>query len=289
MKNILEKYIFQYPQLSLPIKQGMSQSQIYHKIIHRGIFPSKLENPFLCSPHDRIVDINTPLGIIPVLQIYHRADFIRFVQVISHHCEPISVPDSMGAVTYFNLINWRKIRSHQISYMTSGHTDWSEEFKRFTSTPSNYKDTLIVISHGPYSALPAEKANMTEKRWLETSLLIRTYHELTHLLCHHLWSTHKHAIRDEIVADCIGLIAATKNYDISLASELLGITSDENHIDGRLNNYLNNNLDTNKVISNAKITIDYLSNLFIHNNNLSPFEFLKIIEEQNIGYDLWTE
>ena len=287
MTHPLEEYTMLYPQLSLPIREGMSQSEEYKNIVKRGVLPKDPKVPFACSPEDRVFTVETPVGTIPVLQICCRADFVRFIQAISHRCEPVPVPDSMGAVTYFGLTNWHKIQQHKMAYLLSGSTDWAQEFRRFTADPKNYKDTVLVVSQGPYSALPAERAGLSQEDWIRASLTIRTWHELTHLISRTLYPENKHALRDELMADCIGLLAAFGRFPRDLAADLLGITPQGYRQGGRLQNYLSETDSLEDVISRADRMLDLLAEEAAQAPGKPPFEFLMDLEQRQAGMDLW--
>ena len=131
------------------------------------------------------------------------------------------VPATTGAVTV-TAFNWSKIREHQKQFMEEqrragiADPDWSSEFKRFISVKENYQDLLVVLSRGPYSGISAARAGQPEETWLETSHVIRKYHELTHVICRRLYPDDIKAVRDELAADTVGIFAAFGRFDIEL-------------------------------------------------------------------------
>ena len=151
------------------------------------------------------------------------------------------VPAPTGAVTV-TAFNWLKIREHQKQFMEEqrragiADPDWSSEFKRFISVKENYQDLLVVLSRGPYSGISAARAGQPEETWLETSHVIRKYHELTHVICRRLYPDDIKAVRDELAADTVGIFAAFGRFDIELEKTFLGITG-ERYTGGRLENY----------------------------------------------------
>ena len=78
---------------------------------------------------------------------------------------------------------------------------------------------------------------MQEEEWIQRSVRIRLYHELTHFICRKFWPEKKDALRDEIYADCIGLVAAFDDYDTYLAKLFLGIDKEQYRKGGRLEHY----------------------------------------------------
>ena len=141
------------------------------------------------------------------------------------------------AATIIGLFNWEKIHSHEEAWLAAGNTDWPAEFTRFTSDKANFVDTLILLSGGPYSSVPASRVGLDPEEWKAKSIQIRKYHELTHFVCRRTVPEKKDALRDEIYADCIGLLAAYGAYDPHLAEVFLGIESKTFREGGRLSHY----------------------------------------------------
>lgn len=251
-KQVIETYIYRYPQLTLPIAQGMSNSEAYKNIVRKGKMPAEYPNRFRGTEEDSIFRIQTPAGGAELLYLADRKDFEGFVQVLSHKCEKKDIPPSMGALYIGGISSWRKIYAHKRMYLEEGNTDWSAEFKRFTAKAENYKDAVILLSKGCYSALPACETSYSEKEWLGHSLTIRAYHELTHFVCRKLYPEHKDVLRDEITADCIGICQALGHYDITLAEKLLGIEGSSYRAGGRLENYAENWEELTNYYSAAK-------------------------------------
>lgn len=288
MSNILDAYVMRYPQLSLPVEAGMSGDARYTDIVRRGRLPLHPVSPFRGSPRDEERRIETPVGVIPVLHIGNRGDFERFVNVLRDRCEPVPVPPSMGALTLLGVINWRKIQAHKRQWILDGHTEgWAEEQKRFVTDPARYRDTVVLVSDGPYSALPAEQAGMEPELWRERSLDIRIWHELTHVVCRKLWPGHKQAVRDEVLADCVGLLAAFGRYDPGLALALLGVTPEGYCPGGRLQNYLPEGLPSAPLLEAVRQTVQLLA-VRCARSHESPFAMLTHLEEEALALPLFT-
>ena len=64
----------------------------------------------------------------------------------------------------------------------------------------------------------------------------RRYHELTHVICRRLYPGDVDPIRDELVADAVGLYAAFGHFDPEMEKLFLGIR-DGRYVGGRLENY----------------------------------------------------
>lgn len=237
-QNIMEEYIHRYPQLCLLVKEGMSSTEEYKDIVLRGKIPAQFPNYFIGDEEDSVWEVSTPAGTAEILYLAQRQDFERAARCLAYKCEDRAVPPSMDAVTIAGIINWQKIRQHKEKYLASGRIDWQAEFKRFTAKPENYKDRLILLSKGGYSALTAEEAGYTDQEWEAVSLKIRMYHELCHVVCRSLFPKQKHGVVDEIVADCFGILKAAGFYDVVLAEKCLGIWGSKYRKGGRLENYL---------------------------------------------------
>ncbi len=214
--------INRFPQLALPIQHGQKNTPEYKKAVLRGE-PLCREPDFICSPKDKLETVETPVGKAEILFFAHREDFEHALRALAYRCEPVEIPASVGASTIRGLIDWEKIRAHKTEYLAEGGKNWSEEFKHFTADKTNYLDTIILLSKGNYSAVPARFVGLAEYEWDEKSLIIRKYHELTHFVCRTLCPHDIEPIRDEVIADLIGLVAAFDHYDPLLAKRFLGI------------------------------------------------------------------
>lgn len=221
----------------LPILKNEKSTPEYKDAVLRGK-PVFREPAFIGSPEDSLTTADTPVGPVDVLYLAVREDFEHALRALAYRCEPVEIPASVGANTVSGLINWEKINAHKRSYLLSGGTDWSSEFKRFTADKKNYLDTLIILSGGNYSALPAAAVHLTEQGWREKSLTIRKYHELTHFVCRSLYPGNIEPIRDEVIADMMGLVAAFGYYDPTLARQFLGIEGGQFRSGGRLSHYV---------------------------------------------------
>lgn len=225
-----------FPQLYLKPETGVSQSELYRSIIRKGYRYEGSLPHFIGSTQDSITVEQTPVGEVTVVFLAERADFECFYRIMACRCEPVEIPATMGA-SYINGVNdWSKIHAHMDAYRENGGEDSKGEFARFTATPSNYKEALLLLSNGPYSAVPAERTPYDAETWLRLSREIRKYHELTHFICRRLFPEKKYPIWDELLADCMGLMFATGEYSIPLAQCILGIENGA-YVGGRLENY----------------------------------------------------
>ena len=162
---------------------------------------------------------------------------------LGNKCEPVEIPDSTGAMALFGLNNWEKVRAGM----------------------DNYKDSFIILSSGNYSNVTNNdiyketngEIDLSEQEWIEKSIVIRKYHELTHFVMRKIYPDDISFIRDELIADCIGLIAAFNTFDIRLLKLFLGIEGNVYRQGGRLQNYEGGNVEN---IPNVLKMIDDLKN-----------------------------
>jgi len=227
-----------YPQLYLA--PGPEGAELYREIVLSGAdAPERSLAGFRRHEDDALEYERTPAGTVPVITLHERGDFERFLKLMAYRAEDAAVPATQGASILDGVINWTKIRARREEYMASGGTEdgWDGEFERFTSVKENYKDALIVLSWGPYSAVPADEAGYPPDEWLRLSHTIRKAHECTHFVCRRLFPELKDAVWDEMVADAVGITAAFGRFDRTLAERFLGIREGR-YTGGRLENYL---------------------------------------------------
>ena len=142
------------------------------------------------------------------------------------------IPESQGAAM-LTVFNWPRIHAHLALYPEE---ERAAEFKHFTAVRENYVDMLVLLSRGSYSHVDAAAVGETEAAWLEHSDTIRRYHELTHVICRSIYPGDVAPIRDELVADAVGLYAAYGCFDPETEKLFLGIR-DGRYVGGRLGNY----------------------------------------------------
>ena len=222
MEHCLDILSRRYPQILLPVQEGMKNTDEYKNVCLRG---EKCERPITFSkdPKDSLETVETPAGSVEVLSLRKREDFVHACQCLGNKCEPVEIPDSTGAMAIFGLNNWDKVRAGM----------------------DNYKDSFIILSSGNYSnvnnkdvySITNTEIDLSEEEWVEKSITIRKYHELTHFVMRKTYPDDISFIRDELIADCIGLICAFNYFDIRLLKLFLGIEGETYREGGRLQNY----------------------------------------------------
>lgn len=261
-----------FPQLALPVEPGMRETELYKNAVLRGC-PVETAPQFSFSGQDALYTEPTPAGEAEILFISEREDFEHVIRALAYRCEPHEIPPSMGATTLSGLIDWGKLRPH---------TSSDEEYREFISVKSNYLSTLIILSNGNYSAVPAEKAGMDEDAWRSASVTIRKFHELTHFTSIRLWPENKNAIRDEIVADLIGIFAAFGEYRDDLARLFLGTEGETYRSGGRLQNYAGGRAP-DELMPEVNSLIALLKKETAHFSGGNVFDILTYIESNGIG------
>lgn len=241
MEHILYTLARRYPAIYLPIEEGISKTEEYRNTCLRGE-ESKREILFSFNENDRLETFNTPVGDVEILTMYDRNDFVHMARALGSKAEPVNIPDSTGAMALFGLNNWDKVRA--------GLDD--------------YKDSFILLSSGYYSnvsnidikKVTDGELDLTQEEWIEKSIIIRKFHELTHFVMRKTYPDDIVPVRDEIIADIVGLECAFKKLDVRVLKLFLGLENKEYRKGGRLENYNGGNSEN---INNVLKMIDDIS------------------------------
>ena len=100
-----------------------------------------------------------------------------------------------------------------------------------------YRHRVILLNAAPYSNISAEKVGLANDDWLKKSYLIRLRHESAHYETLRLLGGMKNHALDEILADCLGQIAAFGEFSANRQRIFFGLTKGGSKCDGRLNFY----------------------------------------------------
>ncbi len=237
-----------FAQLRFPIAEGMSQDEAYRAATRKGQFSrAQGYEPglHLHRPDAITLSIQTTMaGKIPILVAPEREDFVALVRAFTERNEPAPVPDSMGACIVSGLNNWDRIRSHRRQWESEqtravGDVEWAAEFRRLIPQKDRYQDRFIILSTGPYSAVPATDLGLDDDEWLRQSLLIRREHECMHYFTLRAFGSMKNHALDELFADFVGLVRARGTYRAAEALRFLGLGAHPEYREGgRLEAYL---------------------------------------------------
>ena len=202
MTSVLKRLAAEYPQLYL--NPDTDTQETYRRVVLRGEEPeTKSLTHYRGDPGDREDIADTPAGTVRVVTLGSRWDFelvLRGLMAAKDGPKAL-IPASQGAAM-LTVFNWPRIHAHLAKFPEE---ERASELKRFTAVKENYIDRLVVLSRGPYSGVLASAVGIGEDEWLALSDTIRRYHELTHVICRRLYPGDIEPIRDELVADAVGL------------------------------------------------------------------------------------
>ena len=264
MRDILAALAGEYPQLYL--NPDSDAQEFYRRVVLRGEEPetTRLDH-YRGSEFDRMETVDTPAGPVRVVTLGDRRDFELVLRglMAAKNGPKAPIPASQGAAM-LTVFNWPRIRAHLAAFPEE---EQAAEFKRFTSVKENYLDMLVVLSRGPYSGVPATAVGLSEEEWLARSDTIRRYHELTHVICRRLYPDDIDPIRDELIADAVGLYAAFGRFDPETEKLFLGV-KDGRYVGGRLENYTD---EPEKRIDSVSAELDRMKNLIDVRTDMEPF------------------
>jgi len=232
--RVLEGLAVRFP--SLYVAPHEDALATWRQAALKGIPPANARlDHFMGTEMEELTVADTPAGPVEVIFLRERSDFENFLRCTIHRSQPVKIAPTIGASTITGLADWAKIRAELTRAREAGE-DTREAFRAFVATGAHLT-TLVLISWGPYSALPSEDTPYGTGEWLEVSRTIRTYHELAHVVCRHLMPDDRPPVLDEVTADFCGLLFATGTYDDAFAAKLLGV-SETGYVGGRLEEYL---------------------------------------------------
>ncbi|HCB64202.1 MAG TPA: hypothetical protein DEP20_02390 [Fusobacteria bacterium] len=229
-------------EFNFPIEEGMSQNDDYIAAQETGRVAEKYRrSKGIDLKSIEISSVLTPGGNMPLIILRDRSEFERVIQCFSYNNEPGKVPKSMGASTYAGYSNWDRILSYKEEWtMATGGNEfeWAKEFEKLKNNKRLFKDSFIVLSNGPYSAVPSGDVGMGESEWKRVSLDIRKFHETTHYFTKRILGSMNNNIIDEIFCDYVGVAKATGKYNVDWALRFLGLENYPKYRKGgRLENY----------------------------------------------------
>ena len=220
------------PQLRFPIRKGISETEPYKAAVRRGV-------PAATFPEATGLEVGRPeavevvihpslAGRIPLLIARGREEFVALLRALTKKNEPEPVPDAQGALMISGYNNWCRIgelRSRWEAQDPAGRetATWAEEFQRIQARRELYQDRFILLSDGPYSAVPASELGLGEVEWRAMSLVIRREHECAHYFTRRLFGSMRNNVLDELIADYAGLVAATGRFQAAWFLRFVGL------------------------------------------------------------------
>jgi len=276
MSDILAALAGEYPQLYL--NPDSDAQETYRHVVLRGEEPetTRLDH-YRGSEFDRMETVDTPAGPVRVVTLGDRRDFEIAVRgLMAAKNGPLApIPESEGAAM-LTVFNWPRIRAHLAAFPEE---EQAAEYKRFTSVKVNYTDMLVVLSRGPYSGVSASAMGLTEGEWLARSDTIRRYHELTHVICRRMYPEDVDPVRDELIADAVGLYAAFGRFDPETEKRFLGV-KDGRYVGGRLENYTD---EPEKLAGQVGAALDRIKQVIDAQPGAEPFTLIgALMDKQRI-------
>jgi hypothetical protein len=172
-----------------------------------GDFPENLKEALRADSVRRWIEA-TPAGRIPVIYSTERSGFERICAILGANESQSPLPASVNAFT---------MRPKNPAF--AGHR-------------------VILLGRSGYSGLLGESVGVAEDEWLEKSMLIRLHHECCHYFTLRVMGGMKNHALDEVVADCVGQLAAFCAYSARMQRKFFGISGGEIEPGARLRYYI---------------------------------------------------
>jgi len=233
------------PQLRFPVEAGMAATDAYRAATLRGEPSAHPDGGVRLEDEDgiRLFLHPTPAGRIPVIVAERRADFVSLVRAVTRKNEPDAIPDSMGACIVGGYNNWDRVAEIRRAWEAATPAaalagGWAAHFRaEVVPRKERYQDRFIILSTGPYSAVPAEALGLGEEEWRRKSLAIRLEHECAHYFTRRVFGSMRNSLHDELIADYQGIRAAEGRYRADWFLRFMGLEDGAFREGGRLQNY----------------------------------------------------
>jgi hypothetical protein len=222
------------PQLSFPIRDGISGTDAYRRAIQQGepVKDAVPEEIPALEPDALRLEIHDHLaGALPVLIAATRADFETAYRALAGRSEPVPLSPGVNAHMISGLVNWDRIGRARATW-AEGRSPaevshgWADEMRRLTSRhPERLADRLILLCDAPYGGQPASAFgfDLDESEWRRVSSHLRVEHEFTHYATHRLYGRMRLNLLDELMADAMGMTAALGTFKARWFTAALGL------------------------------------------------------------------
>lgn len=229
---VLQRYL---PQLRFPVREGMSRDPDYRRATLQGQDPSTLAAATGLAIEDpsaiELTLYPSVAGTIPLLIVRRRPEFLALVRALGKRNEPVPLPDSMGALMIAGFNNWNRLEALRRDFEAAKAENrqagtWSEAFARIKEKPELYQDRFILLSDGPYSAVPAAELGLDDATWRAKSLILRRDHECAHYATRRLFGSMRNHLHDELIADYCGIVAAVGHFRADWFLRFVGLDQD---------------------------------------------------------------
>ncbi|MEL7658501.1 MAG: hypothetical protein AAGU75_21630, partial [Bacillota bacterium] len=149
-------------------------------------------------------------GRIPVMYMKDREEFEKLICAIFYKGEKREIPKSMGAMAI---------------------KGWKDLFGK--------PHRAILLSDGYYSAVAPKDIGLDASEWIKKSFILRRTHECAHYYTLRAYGFMNNALKDELIADAMGIIEAFGEYRADLFLRFVGLENYPQYREGgRLQNYL---------------------------------------------------
>ncbi|MEM8997067.1 MAG: hypothetical protein AAGF23_19950 [Acidobacteriota bacterium] len=184
------------PELAFPIRDGVSHWPSYRQATLHGEDPADLPGAsglVVASPASVELEVRpSPAGAVPVITVGDRRTFVALARALTRRNEPEPIPEALGGLMITGYTNWSRLRAN------GGGWDL-EEASRSSG------DRFMLLSDGPYSAVPAARLGLGADRWRRRSLELRRAHEEVHYLMRRLLGAMRNNLFDELIAEYAGM------------------------------------------------------------------------------------
>ena len=144
--------------------------------------------------------------------------------------EPAPVAAAQGACVIAGYVNWERVATLRSAT--------GADLSQIANSRDQFQDRLIILSDGPYSNVPAAPLGVGEAEWRRVSLDIRLHHEAAHYFTRRAFGSMRNNLLDELVADYMGIVAATGRYRADWFLRFMGLEAFPRYrAGGRLENY----------------------------------------------------
>lgn len=233
-----------FRQLGFPVELGMSQSPEYRSALRGSKLDSFANRHEFGEGHIELRE--TAAGLLPLLWLDRRADFVHLVRCLLHKNEPVPVPESMGAALIVGYRNWERIDRRKQAFsngeISAPESRWGEYLQRIArNQPEQISDRFVLLSSGTYSALGAESVKLEPSGWERASLQIRAEHECGHYLTRRWLGFMSELPLDELALDSAAVARTQGSGNPDWVKRFLGVEVPRGaRIGARLWNYRGN-------------------------------------------------
>lgn len=262
---LLDRLKSWFPQLSVPIRLGISRSDPYDAVVRRGasFSPSQFGGTLtLSEPRElRLAVRHHPAGALPILSTSSRLDFETLFLALACKNEPRELSPSINAQLISGLVNQERLGALRADGTARNPSSLLPEVTRDLARPENEDpwicpDRLLLICRGrPYSGVDANTLGLesTDEEWLGLSDELRIEHEMTHYATKRIFGVMRRNLLDELLADLMGLSHVFGDFGAERFLRLIGIEAlPHPHFRGRGTAYVEG-LSTESIVPLSRI------------------------------------